>query len=358
MTHAVILAGGWGERLWPMSTRERPKQLLSLTGGESLVSETVRRVAPVASMSESLVMTSASLEARLVSELGSVPEERVIGEPVGRNTAPAIALAARLLSASDPDAVMVVLPADHVVKDASAFVSAVRTAVSAAESARALVTLGIVPTRPETEYGYILSGGSAGVDGVLEVESFEEKPDLDTARRYLEGGGCFWNSGMFVWRADVFLAEVREHLPEVASALERVTSLPGEDRFRSDLQRFYESVPSISVDYGVMEKAERVLVVPADFGWDDVGAWPALARVWGVDADGNTLRGDAVAVDSRGSIVFSEEGTVAVLGMDGVVVVRTEDATLVCPRDRAGDVRLVVEALRARGGRRGGSNGA
>jgi mannose-1-phosphate guanylyltransferase len=350
MTYAVILAGGWGERLWPMSTRARPKQLLCLTGRSSLVASTLRRIEPVVSLEGSLVMTGETLKDRMADELAPIPSDRIIGEPVGRNTAPAIALAARLLVAADPDAVMVVLPADHVIGDDEAFRASMDLAVTAAESTRALVTLGIRPTRPDTGYGYIRAAGATDLEGVLEVASFEEKPSAERAKAYCDDGGYYWNSGMFVWRADVFLSEVAKHLPDVTAALSGITCGPSGDGFASELSGFYDSVEAISVDYGVMEKAERVLVVPSDFGWDDVGAWPAVARIWPGDADGNTVRGDALVIDSSDCVAYAESGTVAVLGMEGVVVVRTEDATLVVPKERAGDVRRIVERLRSRGG--------
>ena len=349
MTYAVILAGGWGERLWPMSTRTRPKQLLSLTGESTLVSNTLLRIAPVVSLSDALVMTSVALKERMAAELASVPAHRIIGEPRPKNTAPAIALAAKLLAADDPDAVMVVLPADHVIRDDDNFRAAIELAVAAAETKRALVTLGIRPTRPETEYGYIKAGSASDLDGVFDVESFEEKPDRRRAEGFLEAGGYFWNSGIFIWRADVFLAEAARSLPGVAAALSGVSCGPEDAGFDDELVRFYETVEEISVDYGIMEKADGVLVVPAGFGWDDVGAWPAVARIWPGDDDGNTVRGDALVIDSEDCVAYSESGTVAVLGMSGVVVVRTPDATLVCPKDRARDVRRIVEALRTRG---------
>jgi mannose-1-phosphate guanylyltransferase len=352
MTYAVILAGGWGERLWPMSTRSRPKQLLSLTGDSTLVGDTLRRIAPLVSLPDALVMTSAALREKMTDELAPIPAERIIGEPVGRNTAPAIALAAKLLLSADADAVMVVLPADHVIADASAFRDAIGLAARAADEERALVTLGIRPTRPETEYGYIRAGAGIAIEGVCEVASFEEKPDRDRAERYLEAGGYYWNSGMFVWRADVFLDAIGQHLPDLASALSRFSAAPGEPAFDAELARFYDSVEGISVDYGVMEKVERALVIPSEFGWDDVGAWPALARIWPGDADRNTARGDTILLDSSDCVAYAESGTVAVLGMSGVVVVRTKDATLVVPKDRARDVRQIVDALKSAGEKR------
>ncbi len=347
----MILAGGWGVRLWPMSTTSRPKQLLKLTGDDTLVGDTLKRIAPLVSASEIIVMTSASLRQQMASELSDVPSERVVGEPVGRNTAPAIALAAKILLGRDPDAVMVVLPADHVITDDAAFRDCVALASKAASSERALVTLGVTPTRPETEYGYIRVGEPSRFEGVLEVRSFEEKPDRETAARYMADGGYYWNSGMFIWRADTFLEEVARSLPALAAAVDGVVSVPGDAGFEADIARFYDAVESVSVDYGVMEKAERVLVVPAAFGWDDVGAWPALERIWDQDDDGNTLAGDVIAIDSDGCVAYSESGTLAILGMSDVVVVRTGDATLVCPKNRAGDVRKIVEEYRRRRGK-------
>jgi mannose-1-phosphate guanylyltransferase len=349
MRYAVILAGGWGERLWPMSTRRRPKQLLALDGGRTLVSRTLDRVAPLVKIDESLAITSESLREAMVPELPLVPCERVVGEPVGRNTAPAIALAARILVLRDPDALLVVLPADHMIVDDSGFRRTLTLAIEAAEKERALVTIGIRPTRPETEYGYVRVGSPSATVGVRNVLSFHEKPDPATAEAFVAAGEYLWNSGMFVWRADRFLEEVERHLPEVARALRAVSAGPGEQTFQAEVRGYYEAVPSISVDYGIMEKADRVLVVPAGFAWDDVGAWPALARVWGVDDSGNSARGDVLLVDSDGCVVYSEDGTVAVLGMSDVVVARTGDATLVCPKDRARDVRLIVEELKRRG---------
>ncbi len=349
MKYAVILAGGWGERLWPMSTRERPKQLLELAGEGSLVAQTLARVAPLVTVEGSLVLTGAALRDRMVEELEQIPPARIVGEPVGRNTAPAIALAAHVLVAQDPDAVLTVLPADHVIQNAEAFRRALAVAFDAAESERALVTLGIRPTRPETEYGYVREGEPSGIDGVFEVERFVEKPDRETAARYLLDCGYHWNSGIFIWRADVFLAEVERHLPEVAAALEAVEGEPGTAGFEAGIEQFYRESPGISVDYGVMEKADRVVVVPCEIGWDDVGAWPALARIWPTDEAGNAVEGEAIVLDSEGTVVYSEDGLVAVVGLSDVVVARTAGATLVCPKDRARDVRAVVEELKRRG---------
>ena len=349
MTHAVILAGGWGERLWPMSTRSRPKQLLKLVAGESLVRATLGRIAPVARPGDALVLTGAAIRGAIADELPNVPPERIIGEPVGRNTAPAVALAAHVLVAEDPDAVMVVLPADHVVADAAAFRAAVELAVGAALDADGLVTLGIRPTRPETEYGYMRVGPESAVPGVHTVEEFTEKPDAAAAEAFLAGGRHLWNSGMSIWRADRFLRETAARLPAVHRALAGLSSRPGDARFGEQIRAYYSAVPSVSVDYGVMEQADGVLVVPAGFGWDDVGSWCALERVWGDPGEENVVRGDVVLVDAERCIVHAENGVAAVVGLSDIIVAHTPEATLVCQKGRARDVRRVVEELKRRG---------
>jgi mannose-1-phosphate guanylyltransferase len=332
-----------------MSTRSRPKQLLSLGGDASLLARTLARVAPLASPERVLAVTSAFLRDLMAAELAGVPDARIIGEPVGKNTAPAIALAAHILVREDPDAVMIVLPADHIIGDDEAFRLALGRAVEAASVESALVTLGIVPTRPETEYGYIEAGNAAATEGALLVRRFTEKPDAETARRFLDKGGYYWNSGMFVWRAERFLEAVTSLLPDVAEALGVVTADPGDAAFEPQIEEYYDSVPAISVDYGILERSENVIVIPSDFGWDDVGAWSALGRVWEVGEDGSSVSGDAILVETADCIVHAEGGVVAAIGVSDLIVVHTPEATLVCPRDRARDVRRIVDELKRRG---------
>ncbi len=346
MTHIVILAGGWGVRLWPMSNRSRPKQLLSLGGGSSLLARTLARVAPLAPPERVLAVTSELLRDLMAEELDPVPDERVVGEPTGRNTAPAIALAAHIVVREDPDAMMIVLPADHLISDDEAFRVTLSLALKAASAEGALVTLGIVPTRAETEYGYIEAGGGTGTEGALHVRRFIEKPDRETAERLLDMGGHNWNSGMFVWRASQFLEAVSNFLPDVAVALDAVTAGVGDEAFESQIAAYYDSVPSISVDYGIMERSDNVVVVPSDFGWDDVGAWSALGRIWEPDGDGSSVSGDAILVETDDCIVHAEGGIVAAVGVSDLVIVHTPEATLVCPRDRARDVRRIVDELK------------
>jgi mannose-1-phosphate guanylyltransferase len=330
--YAVILAGGGGTRLWPASRRQRPKQFLPLApGGHTLLGATVARVLPLTPLDRILVVTAADQAAEVRAALPDLPTANILCEPVARNTAPAITLAAvELKRRGAAESVMAVLPSDHVVTDDGAFRRVLAEAAAAAD--RYLVTVGIQPTRPETGYGYLeLIEGSEGP--ARPVARFVEKPDLARAREYLAARNYLWNSGMFFFRADRLLAEVERHLPDVAKAVP--------DR--------YAAAPSISIDYGVMEKASGIYAVPGDFGWNDVGSWAALADLHPPDPQGNVrVGGDMVAVAASGNLVVGK-GLVAMVGVEGLAVVVTEDAVLILPREQAQDVRQVVAELERRG---------
>jgi mannose-1-phosphate guanylyltransferase len=326
--YAVILAGGGGTRLWPASRRRRPKQFLGLApGGRSLLAATVDRVRPLVPIERVLVVTAASQVAQVHATLPELPRANVVVEPVPRSTAPAIALAARTLADRGAGgAVMAALASDHVVSDEAAFAEVFAQAASAAE--RHLVTIGIRPTRPETGYGY-LELGERTEGPARQVRRFIEKPDLERARQYVASGAYLWNSSMFFFGVDRLLDEVRRHLPAVAEAL----------------AGRYEDAPAISIDYGIMEKADDIWAVTGDFGWSDVGSWADLADVRRADAsDSVRIGGPLVAVDARRNVVVGEK-LVALIGVEGLVVVATDDAVLVMPRDRGQDVRAVVTRL-------------
>ena len=353
--YVVILAGGSGTRFWPVSRAARPKQLISVVDGPTMLQRTVERVLPL-KPKRILVVTNRlqadETECQLAGYRQQVPLD-IIAEPVGRNTALAIGLAAALIAARDPQAVMAVLPADHFIRDEAGLRDCLQTAAQAARNGY-LVTLGIVPTRPETGYGYIEADMALRGAGPFPVLRFVEKPPLEQALRYLEARSFLWNSGMFVWRADVILEELASHMPQLAAQLDTLQF--GSDVWElSDLEpqiaAVYAQVASESIDYGVMERSKRVQLVPADIGWSDVGSWSALPEVLEADQNNNVVTNSVahIAVESSGCIVSGHGGLVATIGVNDLVVVSSGDALLVCPKERAQDVRAVVEALKLQG---------
>lgn len=354
MFHAVILAGGVGERFWPSSTRKHPKQLLTLTGDRSMLRETVDRISGMVPLSRIWIITSAALEDAIRKELPDLDPDRIVGEPEGRNTAPAVGLAAALVSREDKDAVLAVMPSDHHFADARLFLKALETARLVAERERGYVTFGITPTRPETGYGYIEAGTSLDMGdsphGVYRVERFVEKPAREKAEGFLSRGGYFWNSGIFVWRTDVLMEGFDEFLPGMARGLKEVESAPAEE-LKETIERFYSSVESISIDNGLMESVSPIFVIEGGFPWDDIGSWASLERVLPRDDNGNVIAGNDTVVlgDTTDSIVVSEGGAVAVLGVSGLVVVSANGKTLVCPKERSQDVKKIVNLLRSMG---------
>jgi mannose-1-phosphate guanylyltransferase len=338
---AVIMAGGSGTRFWPASRARRPKQLLPLGGGtRSLLADTVHRIAPVVPIERVLVVTAASLRAATREELPELPEENLLAEPAPRNTAPCIGWANRVIAARDPEALIVVLPSDHHVADEAAFAETVKRALEVAK-VRDLATIGIAPSRPDTGFGYIELGDAIHA-GAFDVARFVEKPDLSRAQEYVASGRYLWNGGMFFFRAASMEQAIRAHMPELAKGLDAM----GE----SNVAAIFPTLPSISVDYGIVEKIERgrIGVVPGDFGWSDVGSWESAWELASKDAAGNALPSDAVAVDAHGNLVRAKK-MVALVGVDDLVVVETDDAILVMPRKRAQDVRAVVDALKTKG---------
>ncbi|MBW8849299.1 MAG: mannose-1-phosphate guanylyltransferase/mannose-6-phosphate isomerase [Xanthomonadales bacterium] len=341
----VLLSGGSGTRLWPLSREAYPKQFLPLVGDDTLLQATWRRVAPLSSAAPLVVANEEHrfLVAEQLRVIGA-PQARIVLEPVGRNTAPAIAAAALIASADGADPLLLVLPSDHVVRDPDAFRAAVRAAAPAAE-AGALVTFGIVPQAPETGFGYIQA--ERGGEGVRKVLRFVEKPDAATAQGYLDAGGYYWNSGMFLFRASRFLDELGRHRPDILAAARAASAHvdPDGEFLRLDREAFAAS-PSESIDYAVMEKTDAAMVLPVDIGWNDVGSWSALWDVSEQDGDGNAHHGDVIAVDSRNSYAYARR-LVALVGVDDLVVVETDDAVLVAAKDKVQEVKQVVARLKA-----------
>lgn len=342
MRHVVVLAGGSGTRLWPASRRTKPKQLIALAAdGEPMVAAAVKLGAQVTGDRQHVLIVTG--ESYASGTRTAVPGVEILAEPVGRNTAAAIGLAAATLAARDPDAVLLVLPADQHVTDKAAFAGALDAGLAAVERDDVIATIGIQPTRPETGFGYLEVDSAA--DGVATpVKRFVEKPDLATAEQYVASGRYLWNAGIFGASARRLLAELDTHLPATARAVREIARDPQQAR------TLYPTLPSISFDHGVMEKVDRVVTVPARVGWDDVGSWAALPAVRGNDDNGNTTVGPALVIDGSGNVVVSDDATlIATVGLSDLVVVKTGDAILVIRKDQAQDVRKVIDALSARG---------
>ncbi|SFL92864.1 mannose-1-phosphate guanylyltransferase [Geodermatophilus ruber] len=364
MRHAVIMAGGSGTRLWPLSRAARPKQLLDVVadeggGAHSLLTEAFERLRAVLPIERIWVCTAARYGEQVRAALPELGADRLILEPTARDTANAVGLAAALVADVDPDAELAVVSADHVIRPVERFVAALGTAYDVlAVRPHALVTLGITPTAPATGFGYVQRGAPAEVPGAAEAASFQEKPDRATAEAYLASGEYLWNSGMFVWRAQTVLHALAEHLPESAAGLKRVVAVPAGPERDAVLAEVFPSLPKISVDYAVLEPAAaepgRVLVVDLDVDWLDVGSWPALAGTLEGDGAGNALRGLTVLLDSARNVVLSDdpEHLVALVGVRDSVVVHTADVTLVCPIGDAERVKQLLAEVERRHGSR------
>lgn len=351
--HAVIMAGGAGTRFWPLSRRGRPKQVLPLAGKKPLVAETVDRLARLVPPGRIWIVTGEDQRKAIGEALPRFPRARIVAEPFGRDTAAAVALGAALVGREEPDAVIAVLPADHAIAPAEAFRAALGRAAGFAARGGGLLTFGIRPSGPATQYGYIERGAPAGARGLYRAQAFHEKPDAPRARRYLRTGRFYWNAGIFVWRADAIRAAIAEHLPIHARTLSALPGRPGSPRFRRALARAYGSVPRISIDYGVMEPASRrgsVYVAEASFRWSDVGSFSASAARSLPDRAENRSTVPLVARGARRCLAAGTPGhLVALVGVEDLLVVSTPDATLVCPRERESEAREVVKEIERRG---------
>ena len=354
--YAVILAGGSGTRFWPLSRELYSKQFLKIAGSKALLQQTLERLEGLVPLEKTYIVASEkqvpNIQVLFPGSDGKV-SPRILVEPAGKNTAPAIGLAAIQLAARDPDAVMAVLPADHLITKTKAFYRILKAAAAIARQ-QSLVIFGVRPTRPETGYGYIRPGskikdlGPRSVD-VRRVDAFVEKPDPAAAQRYLKSGRYYWNAGIFVWRASDILQEIKRRLPKVYRCLEAIQQSRGTLKEKEVTERAYRRMQSISIDYGVLEKADHVLMIEADIGWTDLGNWTSLEDVIQTDRRGNIRVGNVVDLGSRHSVIYASERLVATIGLDDMIVVDSPDATLVCPKERAQDVKKLVAELKRRG---------
>ncbi|MBN1868662.1 NTP transferase domain-containing protein [Candidatus Sumerlaeota bacterium] len=363
MRVVVIMAGGSGERFWPLSRKGRPKQLLALATDKPMLAEVAERACDLVGASNLFIVAGPHLEEAIREVLPLLPSDNLVIEPMGKNTAPCLALAAVVIAKRyGPDTVMGVLSADSLIGDLETFDRNVDLAFETAEREDVLVTLGIRPTHPDTGFGYLEIGPAVSPEGdprgtAHRVESFREKPDEETARRYVESGQYLWNSGMFFWRIATLLKGLEQHAPAIASGAARIAESIGTDEYRTILREVFENWEKISIDYALMEKARNVRAVAGEFGWDDVGTWTALARTRPVDADGNLEIGRCLALDTADTILYNKTGATSdeeppllvSLGVQDLVVVHAGSAVLVCHRDRAQDIKQVLAALREKG---------
>ena len=355
MLYAVIMVGGAGTRLWPRSRARRPKQLMKIDSDENLMRECLHRALALTPAERVIIITTAELEALCREQLPEVPAANVIAEPQGRDTAAAVGLAAVHVRARDPGGVMVVLPADHLIRPVDRFAGVLGAAAQIATERRCIVTTGIVPRSPATAYGYIQRGEALGTfDGAEAYRQvrFREKPDRATAEQYIAGGDHYWNSGIFTWRADVILDAFAAHAPELRAQLDEIAAAigTGTENERRVLAAVYGRLKKISVDYAIMEHVRDVVVVEADFEWDDVGSWTAVGAHLPRDAAGNAVDGEFIGIDCEDLVVLSRgERTIAAVGLRGLVIVDDGDVVFICPKEKDQDVKRLVAELKARG---------
>lgn len=341
----VIMAGGVGARFWPKSRAEAPKQLLNLFSENSMIQNTVERMNGIVENKNIYVVTNKVQKAKIAEQLKQIPIENIIEEPFGKNTAAAIGLASVIIDKKHNNAVTIVLPADHLINDKTEFQKVIKEAADFAYNEKALVTIGITPTRPDTGYGYIQIDESEE-ETLFKVLRFAEKPNLDTAKRFLEAGDFFWNSGMFIWRTDVILSEIKTYMLDLYEGLYTIARSVGTESYNEVLSNVYGQLKSISIDYGIMENSNIVYLVKGVFDWSDVGSWDAVYHLLNKDDKQNVAKGEVYFGSTTGTYVNSEDKFTAVVGVKDLLIIDTKDATLVCHRDYAQDVKLIVDYLK------------
>lgn len=345
-TYAVIMAGGVGSRFWPRSRERMPKQLLKIFGENTMIQDTVKRINKIIPIENIFIVTNKVQKDEIKRQLPEIPIQNIIVEPFGKNTAACIGLASIIIHNFHPDAVTVVLPADHIIRDVNAFESIMKKAINFAYQSKGLVTIGIQPTRPETGYGYIQREEHEIEENVFKVKTFAEKPNYQTAEKFLESGDFLWNSGMFIWRVDVILEEIKKNMPELYEGLEKLQRHLLKDDFQKQLELVYGMLRSISIDYGVMEKSDRVYVIRSTFGWSDVGSWEEVYQLSHKDEFGNAINGSVFIDDVKNSYIFTEDKFTAIIGLENIIVINTDDALLIVNRTHSQDVKKIVDYLK------------
>lgn len=346
-TTALIMAGGRGERFWPKSRKNMPKQFLSLTDdGKTMIQLTVERISPLVNLEDVYIATNRDYKKLVLEQLPGLPEENVLCEPVGRNTAPCIGLGAVHIAKKYDDAMMFVLPSDHLIKFNKMFIRTLQDACDVAEKNSNLVTIGITPDYPETGYGYIKFDSHVTEGRAYKVDRFVEKPNLEVAKEYLATEEYLWNSGMFIWKVSSILKNIQKFMPETYERLIRIQDAIGTETAEHVLEKEFTALQSQSIDYGIMEKADDIYILPGTFGWDDVGSWLAVERIKKTNEFGNVVDGNIITVNTHNCVIQGSHKLIATVGMEDMIVVDTEDATLICSKDHAGDIKKVLENLK------------
>ncbi|MGG4344462.1 mannose-1-phosphate guanylyltransferase [Paenibacillus lautus] len=345
----VLMAGGKGERFWPKSRTNLPKQFLNISGNKSMIQQSIERLEKLIDITRVFVVTNGLYAELIKAQIPHLPHDNIIIEPIGRNTAPCIGLASIVIEEKFPDSTMVVLPSDHIIENEEGFIKILKTGIEVAQDNKSLVTLGIKPSYPETGYGYIESTQEKLYINDLEVfkvNKFVEKPDLEAAEKYLEAGNFYWNSGIFIWRTEVIRSYFEILMPEVHDVLETMKNGFKFLNRNEIIESEFIKMPDQSIDYGIMEKVDDIFVIPCVFGWDDVGSWTALERINDLDEHGNVIRGNILNLDTKRCIIESNGKLIATLGIEDLIVVDTEDVTLICAKDKAQEVKTLLKELR------------
>lgn len=344
--YAVVMAGGIGARFWPRSKKKSPKQLLKIVGEKTMIQETFQRINGLVPKENVLIVTNEIQKPGIMEQLPEIPVENIIVEPFGRNTAACIGLASIIIQKRSPDAVTFVMPADHIIRDNESFTNVLKTAANFSYENQALVTIGIQPTRPETGYGYIQIDEDSGRSDVYKVLTFAEKPNYATAVNFINSGDFFWNSGMFIWKIETILNEIKNLMPDLYNGLLKISENIHSTEFYTVLSEVYGHLKSISIDYGIMEKSDKVFLVKGNFAWSDVGSWEAVYELSDKDADGNVKVGEVYTDMALDSYIYSPDKFAAVIGLDNIIVINHKDALLICKRDKAQDVKNVIDYLK------------
>ena len=344
---ALIMAGGRGERFWPRSRRNMPKQFLSLTDdGKTMIQLTVERIMPLVDIKDIYIATNKDYRQLALEQLPGIPEENILCEPVGRNTAPCIGLGAVHIAKKYEDAIMLVLPSDHLIKFNKMYLTTLLDACRIAEKGTNLVTIGIMPDYPETGYGYIKFDAKEPEGGAYRVDRFVEKPSLEVAKEYLAAEEYLWNSGQFIWKVSSILENLKQYMPDTYERLLRIQEAIGTEEEEQILDREFHEMDSQSIDYGIMEKAKDIYILPGAFGWDDVGSWLAVERIKKTNEFGNVVNGNIITVNTKNCIIQGGRKLIAAVGLQDLIIVDTEDATLICEKDNTGDIKKVLENLK------------